>query len=218
MNFELSQIYPITDETISGISHAEQVEKLISGGAEIIQLREKLASPRVFYESAIKSLEIARKHGVKIIINDRVDIALASKADGVHLGQEDLPPKQAREILGPKAIIGLSTHSVGQAVRAINSPIDYLAVGPIFPTHSKENPDAVIGLKGLGQIRSRIGAFPLVAIGGINSDNVLSVFDAGADSVAMIGALLSDPIMIGERTRSFIRIKQQTEGLELKTS
>jgi len=206
LKFHLPGVYPITDERISSLSHFEQVKRLISGGAEIIQLREKFGSPREFYESAVKSLEIARAHGCKIIINDRVDIALAAGADGVHLGQDDLPPEKARGILGPHAIIGFSTHSAGRAIHAMSLPIDYIAIGPIFTTCSKESPDEVVGLEGLKAVRSHVGDFALVAIGGINADNLLAVLQAGAGSAAMIGAIISDPAMIEERLRHLIRI------------
>lgn len=197
------KIYPITDTRISQISHAEQCLKLIEGGAKFIQLREKYALSDEFYEEAKKALEIARRHDVKIIINDRVDIALALKADGVHLGQNDLPPEKVRKILGQNAIIGFSTHSVGQALEALKLPIDYIAVGPVFDTSTKKNPDKVIGLEGLKKVRKVIGEFPLVAIGGINFGNFKDIFDAGADSVAIISRLISDADKITENFRKF---------------
>ena len=199
MNFELPTIYPITDTRISGISHAEQIERLAAGGATLIQLREKHASPAEFFDAAEKAMNVARKLGVKIIINDRVDIALALQADGVHLGQDDLSPREARTLLSESAIIGYSTHSVEQAIEAIKLPIDYIAIGPAFETTTKLNPDAVVGLDGLRRVRNAIGKFPLVAIGGINLANLRSVFDGGADSAAMIGALLSDADDISQR-------------------
>ena len=201
MNFELPTIYPITDTRISGISHAEQIERLAAGGATLIQLREKHALPAEFFDAAEKAMNVARKLGVKIIINDRVDIALALQADGVHLGQDDLSPREARTLLSESAIIGYSTHSVEQAIEAIKLPIDYIAIGPAFETTTKLDPDAVVGLDGLRRIRNAIGKFPLVAIGGINLANLRSVFDAGADSAAIIGALLSDTDEIGRRMR-----------------
>ena len=140
LNLELPNIYPITDVLISGLSHAEQVERLIAGGASLIQLREKHASPREFYESASHAVKIAKELNIHVIINDRVDIALALDADGVHLGQDDMPPEKAREILGDDAIIGFSTHSVKQAHRALKLPVNYIAIGPIFPTQTKANP------------------------------------------------------------------------------
>ncbi len=207
MNFELPYIYPITDTRISGLSHAEQVERLIAGGATLIQLREKDASPAEFLDAAIRAINVARPHGVKILINDRVDIALAAKADGVHLGQDDLPPEKARAILGADAVIGFSTHTVDQAVRAVKLPIDYIAIGPAFATATKADTEPVVGLEGLRQVRDAIGDFPLVAIGGINKDTVSSVFEAGADSAAMIGGILSDAANIEQRIREFLRFR-----------
>jgi thiamine-phosphate pyrophosphorylase len=200
----LPKIYPITDVRLARLSHAGQVERFIKGGAEIIQLREKYASPNEFYESAKKALDVARLHKVKIIINDRVDIALALGADGVHLGQDDLPPEQARKILGENAIIGFSTHNVKQAVSAVKLPINYLAIGPIFATKTKENPDEIVGIESIEKVRQAIGNFPLVAIGGFTSENFQDVLDAGADSVAIISYLFSDAEKIAEKMRILI--------------
>ncbi len=201
--FELPKIYPITDRRISGLSHAEQVEKLIAGGVRFIQLREKHLAPKDFYSEAEKALAFARARNAKIIINDRVDLALALKADGVHLGQDDLPPVEARKILGESAIIGFSTHSVEQAIAAVKFPVDYIAIGPIFETSTKENPDAVVGIEGLRQVRKSIGAFPLVAIGGITQENARLCLEAGADSVAVISCLLNEPEKIAQKTDTF---------------
>lgn len=209
MNFELPKIYPITDTRVSRISHGEQVEKLIAGGATLIQLREKHMSPGEFRHAAIEAISVAREHGVKIIINDRIDVALAVAADGVHLGQDDLPPEEARKILGENAIIGFSTHTIDQAVRAIKLPVDYIAIGPAFKTNTKLDPDAVIGLEILRQVRNAIGDFPLVAIGGINEANLQSVFAAGADSAAIIAAIVSDASAIEQRTRDFLALGHQ---------
>lgn len=199
----LPRIYPITDTRISRLSHAEQVEKLIDGGARLIQLREKYGAARDFFDDAAKALETARKHGVIIIINDRVDIALALGADGVHLGQDDLPPAEARKILGTSAIIGFSTHNLRQALEAVEFPIDYVAAGPVFPTKTKENPESVVGFDAIKNIRKEIGDFPLVAIGGITSADVFDVLESGADSVAVIGDLLSRPDRISEKFKEF---------------
>jgi thiamine-phosphate pyrophosphorylase len=200
----LPKIYPITDTRLTSLSHAEQVEKLSDGGTRFIQLREKYASPRDFYEDAKSAIEIARRNGVKIIINDRVDIALALKADGVHLGQDDLPPAKARAILGEKAIIGFSTHSLEQAIEAARLPVDYIAIGPVFSTQTKENPDETVGLEGVKTVREAIGDFPLVAIGGITPENFQAVFEAGADSLAIIKAVLFPPHKIEENLHSFL--------------
>ena len=192
MKFILPKIYPITDARISGLSHVEQVRRLIAGGARLIQLREKHAGAGEFFDAAVESIAVAREQGVKVIINDRVDIALATGADGVHLGQDDLLPGDARRLLGEHAVIGFSTHSLEQAEAAIESPVDYLAIGPIFSTTTKENPDPVVGIDGLMAVRKAIGDFPLVAIGGITRSNARSVLGEGAVSVAIISDLISN--------------------------
>ncbi len=199
----LPKIYPISDTRITKLSHAEQVKILVEGGAKFIQLREKYLSPREFYAQAEDAIKFARKTDTKIIINDRVDIALALKADGVHLGQDDLPPESARKILGKKAIIGFSTHSVGQAIQAAKLPIDYIAIGPVFATKTKENPDEIVGTEGVKRVRKAIGNFPLVAIGGINSGNFREIFSSGADSLAIISEILSPPEKIIENLKKF---------------
>ncbi len=187
--FQLPRVYPLTDVQLSGLSHAEQVRLLSFGGASLIQLREKRMPALEFYEQA----RAAQQYGVQLIINDRVDIALATGADGVHLGQDDLPPEAARKLLGPQAIIGYSTHNVDQAISATKLPIDYLAIGPIFSTTTKSDTAPVLGLDGLRAARDAVGGFPLVAIGGISLNNARDVIDAGADSVAVISALLTAP-------------------------
>ena len=185
---QLPRVYAITDTQISGLSHADQVRLLADGGATLVQLREKTLPALDFYREAKAAAEIS---GVRIIINDRVDVALAINAAGVHLGQDDLPPEAARKLLGDDAIIGYSTHSVAQAQLAARLPIDYIAIGPIFQTTTKANPDPVVGLDGIRAVRDSIGDVPLVAIGGITAENAASVIEAGADSVALISALLS---------------------------
>lgn len=185
--FGSTHLYPITDQHISGLSHAEQVVLLNSCGATLIQLREKIDPPLKFFEQAESAVRVARDLGAKIIINDRVDIALAVKADGVHLGQEDLPPDEARRILGSEAIIGFSTHTLNQARLAAQMPVDYVAIGPIFSTTTKQSANAPLGLDGLACVREALGAMPLVAIGGITSENIGAVIKAGADVVAVIG-------------------------------
>ncbi|MGH9969824.1 MAG: thiamine phosphate synthase [Pyrinomonadaceae bacterium] len=201
------KIYPLTDAQLTGLSHAEQVAKLSDGGAGLIQLREKHLPPKEFYNQAEAALRVARKRGVRIIINDRVDLALALAADGVHLGQDDLPPEAARRLLGNRAIIGFSTHNLEQARRAADLPIDYLAIGPIFATSSKPNPDPIVGLEGLRKVRQTVGNFQLVAIGGITEENIRGVFEAGADAAAVITAILRQPTEIVERTKTFLSLR-----------
>jgi len=208
----LPRLYPITDTLISGLSHAKQVERLAAGGASFIQLREKRASPREFYEAALEALSVARRLSVRIIINDRVDIAMAVGADGVHLGQTDIPPEKARKLLGEKRIIGFSTHTLKQALEADSMPVDYIAIGPVFQTPSKENPDEIVGLEMNSEVRRNI-AKPLVAIGGITMQSARAAIDAGADSVAVISDLLSTPD-VSARTRSFVDLLSSSRAVK----
>jgi thiamine-phosphate pyrophosphorylase len=201
----LPQIYPITDRRLTGLAHAEQVARLCEGGATLIQLREKQLTPREFYLEAADALRVARSYGARIIINDRADIALAVGADGLHLGQDDLRPDAARRVLGDDAVVGFSTHNAEQAAEAALLPVSYVAIGPVFKTASKENPDPVVGLDTLRRVRSISEGIPLVAIGGITRANARAVLAAGADSLAVIGAVLSpDPADITRRMRDFL--------------
>ena len=171
---------------------------MIAGGASLVQLREKQLPALQFYEEAKAVMLVAEREGVQVIINDRIDIALAVGAHGVHLGQDDMPPEAARRLLGPEAIVGYSTHNVEQALMALTLPIDYVAIGPIFGTSSKADTAPTLGLEGLRAVRRVVGAVPLVAIGGISLGNAAEVIEAGADSVAVISALVSDPSRITE--------------------
>ena len=204
-HFRLPRVYALTDVQLSEISHAEQVELLNAGGATLIQLREKQMPALEFYEQAKAAAAVAERLAVHLIINDRVDVALAVGARGVHLGQDDLPPEEARKLLGPNAIIGYSTHNIDQALAAVKLPIDYLAIGPIFPTSTKTNISPLLGLEGLRTVRRAIGNFPLVAIGGITLANARETIEAGADSVAVISALLHDPNRITANTQALIQ-------------
>jgi len=210
MRLELPKLYPITDARLTGLSHAEQLRRMSDGGATLVQLREKHLSPREFYGEVEEALSVARARGVRLIVNDRADIAFALCADGVHLGQEDLPPAAARELLGDQSVIGFSTHNIEQARAAARLPVSYIAIGPIFPTVSKENPAAVVGIDGLRRVRAIVGEIPLVAIGGITLENVEEVFKAGADSVAVINLLLASPTEIETRTMEMLSLTQQT--------
>jgi len=206
VSFHLPKIYPITDTTLSSLSHAEQVKRLIAGGATFIQLREKSNSVRAFCADAAEAISIARSAGASVIINDRVDVALALGADGVHLGQADMPVAAARRLLGDGAIIGFSTHNIEQVKAALDLPINYLAFGPIFPTQSKRNPDPVAGLDALGIIKSLNSRLPVVAIGGIDKSNVAEVWSAGADSAAIISAIVAEPAQIARNVRDFLSL------------
>ena len=202
----LPKIYPITDTRISGLTHMEQVRRLANGGATFIQLRDKVTPAGEFFRTASRAVDFAGSVGLKIIINDRVDIAIALYADGVHLGQDDLPPLHARRLLGDGRIIGFSTHTIEQVRAALKLPVDYIAFGPIFGTSTKENPDPVVGLDGLRAARDIAKDVPLVAIGGITRSNVADVIAAGADSAAIISELLSSPDDITQTTEDVLRL------------
>jgi thiamine-phosphate pyrophosphorylase len=199
MTISLPRIYPITDTIVSGLSHTEQVERLIDGGATFIQLRDKHAAPKDFLRDAEAALAVARRNNVRIIINDRVDIAMAIDADGVHLGQSDMPLDAARSLLRPQAIIGFSTHNIAQVELAATLSADYVAFGPIFVTHTKHDHEPAVGLNLLRSVKRILGSTPLVAIGGLSDENLHSVLDAGADSVAVISDLLKEPSKMAEK-------------------
>jgi thiamine-phosphate pyrophosphorylase len=206
MTFKLPVIYPITSRELSGLAHIEQIRQFAAAGCRFVQIREKSGSSREFYDAVVGSLTIAKEFGMTVIANDRVDVAIAAGAHGVHLGQDDLSPAIARKLLGDKAIIGYSTHSVEQAIAASAMPVDYIAVGPVFSTSTKEDPDPVIGLAGIRTIREAVGPVQIVAIGGIGLNNVAEVIAAGADSAAVISDLYLDPGEIGARYETLANV------------
>ena len=195
-NFE-NKLYVITESSISkGRTNEDVVKEAIKGGAEIIQLREKQWDKNKIREEAIKLLRICRKNNVIFIVNDYVDIALEIGADGVHLGQSDMPVSEARKICGNKLIIGLSTHSIEQAVKADKEDVDYITIGPIFRTRAK---DYTVGTGIIKEIANKINK-PLIAIGGINKNNIDDVLSQGAKSVAVISAVVAaDNISVAAR-------------------
>ena len=209
----LPKLYAITDTELSNCSHVEIVERLLAGGARLIQLRDKEANAKDMFEAAQACLKLTRAAGATLIINDRVDIALAADADGVHLGQDDLTVAEARALLGPNKIIGVSTHSLAQVKAALLTSANYLAVGPIFPTTTKANPDPVVGLELLRQAR-RLTPLPLVGIGGITPETAPEVLLAGAQSVAVISALYPTPssLSLAENFAQAMRAKPAIEG------
>jgi len=185
----LPGLYVIIDtQALKGRRHIEVAQQVIQGGAKTIQLRDKLGSKKELLPIAQQLKNLCTDKGVLFIVNDYLDLALASDADGLHLGQTDLPIKVARQLLPIGKILGGSTTSVDQAITAESEGADYIAVGSIYPTPSKETAK-VIGLDGLRQIRQAV-TLPLVAIGGITQDNAAEVMVAGADSVAVISAIL----------------------------
>lgn len=187
-------LYAIVD-TAYAAKPVDAAEALLQGGATLLQYRHKGAFERRHWEHCCRIAEIAHQAGAIFLVNDRTDIAMMSGADGVHLGQEDLPPEAARPLLGPGKIIGYSTHNPSQVRAGDALPVDYLAIGPVFATRTKENPDPVVGLEGVAAAR-RETSKPLVAIGGITHENAVSVRTAGADSVAVVGAILAAPDIV----------------------
>jgi len=186
---QLSGLYVIIDtQALEGRSHVEAATQAIRGGAKTIQLRDKLLSTKELLPIAQELKKLCAEHNVLFIINDYLDLVLAADADGLHLGQDDLPIKVARKLLPIDKIIGSSTTTVDRAVAVESEGADYIAVGSIYPTPSKETAK-VVGLDRLRQIRQAV-TLPLVAIGGITKDNVGEVMTAGANSVAIISAIL----------------------------
>jgi thiamine-phosphate pyrophosphorylase len=189
-NNAIPRLYAIIDPAqAGGRPPLEIATELLAAGVRLIQYRDKNASSGELYSIAAPLAKCVRRAGRTLIVNDRADVARAVDADGVHLGQDDLPPESARTLLGPDKLIGYSTHTAAQLAIAHHSPVDYIAFGPIFSTNSKKNPDAVVGLEGLREAR-KLTRKPLVAIGGITLENARDVIEAGADSVAIIRALI----------------------------
>jgi thiamine-phosphate pyrophosphorylase len=199
----LPRLYAITDDRRS-VSHVEQARAFASAGVRLIQIRAKHASGRDLYAMVVAALEAVRGTGALLVVNDRVDVAVAAGADGVHVGQDDLPVTAARELIGRDRILGVSTHSLQQASKANALPVDYVAYGPVFSTGSKENPDPIVGLNGVAEARAILEK-PLVAIGGISLERAPSVVDAGADSVAVISDLWDDSSISNDRVASYLR-------------
>lgn len=184
-------LYVVTDEMLShGKSHAEIASEAVAGGASIIQLRDKTASSLKLFSDAKKIAEICRGKAI-FIVNDRIDIALASGADGVHLGQDDIPADAARKICGENFLIGVSVGSLAEAEKAAADGADYVAVSPVYSTASKADAGAGHGLSLVSEIRKAFPAMPLVGIGGLNKDNAAEAVAAGLDSVAVISAVVS---------------------------
>jgi thiamine-phosphate pyrophosphorylase len=187
------RLYPIVDAAWFSSTEdlANCAEELLAGGCTLLQYRNKRGDSRVMLEQA---RELKKRVGgaVKLIMNDRADLCLAADFDGVHVGQDDLSPESVRGIIGPDRWLGVSTHNPEQLQEAGHTSADYLAIGPVFSTFSKEKPDPVVGLEGVRRAR-QLTRKPLVAIGGITRANAASVIEAGADSLAVISELLREP-------------------------
>jgi thiamine-phosphate pyrophosphorylase len=176
-------------------------EEIAAAGCTLLQYRNKSGNARQMLNE-VQELRARMGAGIKLIMNDRADLCLAAGFDGMHVGQDDLSPEAARRIIGPARWLGVSTHNAAQLVEADQTSADYLAIGPVFATSSKANPDPVVGLEGIRRARE-LARKPLVAIGGITRANARSVIEAGADAVAVISDLLLDP---GKSAEEFLRI------------
>jgi thiamine-phosphate pyrophosphorylase len=190
----LPRVYPILDtESLDrcGMAMETAAAAFLEGGAGILQIRHKTHWTRDFFATARTVARLCRENGTPLIVDDRADFALLLEA-GLHVGQDDLAPRDARKLIGPDATLGYSSHNMAQLAAAGGEPVDYVAIGPIFATSSKRNPDPVVGVEEIRRCRSLIEK-PLVAIGGITLENAGGVWAAGADSVAIIAGLLPDP-------------------------
>jgi thiamine-phosphate pyrophosphorylase len=200
---QLPRLYPILDAAcFSAASEMfNAAEQLAAAGCTLLQYRDKSGNARQMLDQA-RELRTRLPANIKLIMNDRADLCLAAGFDGLHIGQDDLSPESARRIIGPTRWLGVSTHNPEQLAEADKTSADYVAIGPIFATTSKANPDPVVGLEGLRRARE-LTHKPLVAIGGITRANARSVTDAGADAVAVISDLLLDPRKSAEE---FLRV------------
>jgi thiamine-phosphate pyrophosphorylase len=189
----LPRLYPILDTALLAQRRCGVIAAagaMLAGGARILQFRHKGHYSRSVFGDAEQVAKLCRRAGAIFVIDDRADIAVLLDA-GLHVGQDDLPPQDARRLVGPGRLLGFSTHNEAQLRAAATEPVDYVAFGPVFGTMSKEKPDPVVGVEELRKLRT-IEARPLVAIGGITRENALAVLDAGADSVAVISDLLPE--------------------------
>ena len=209
------RLYLVTDRDLSGGRAIEDVvAAAVRGGVTAVQLREKNCSTREFIELGWVLKRLLAPLRIPLIVNDRVDVALAVGADGVHIGQQDMDCACARRLLGPAAVIGLSIETVEQARAAVSLDLDYLGVGPVFPTATKLDAAPALGLSGLAEVRA-ISARPIVAIGGIALANVRSAMEAGADGIAVVSAICAaaDPELAARELRQAIdaarKIRQQ---------
>ena len=204
--FVLPHLYPILDAEIlaaHGISLAVFAGDLRAAGVTLLQYRDKNGSPQQVLRAAAILRDAFSGSGCKLILNDRADLAVLANFDGVHVGQGDLSPEDARRVVGPNRIVGVSTHTDEQVRIADQSSADYIAIGPVFATATKLNPDPVVGLEGVRRARS-LTTKPLVAIGGITRANARSVIDSGADSIAVISALFAPNESPDQLVRDFL--------------
>ena len=201
-------VYPIVDAArLRGRDAACVVDTLARAGARLVQLRVKGLADRPWLALARAALAAARASGTRLVVNDRADIARLVGADGLHVGQDDLTGTAARQVVGPEMLLGVSTHHLDQLAAAAAEPVDYVAIGPVFATASKDNPDPVVGLEMVRRARA-VTSRPLVAIGGITRANARSVVEAGADGVAVISDLMDAP----DLARAFTELAAAIRG------
>jgi thiamine-phosphate pyrophosphorylase len=204
------RLYALVDPAVAGGRRPADLAGMIAGSATLVQLRDKRGSTRAMVEEARSLRGVLEPAGVPLLINDRVDVALAAEADGVHIGQDDMSVADARLLLGRTAIVGLSIKTVQQAQAAPLELLDYVAIGAVYGTTSKDNTSTPIGIGGLRAIVQAVLArktiFPICAIAGINADNAAEVIAAGADGVAVISALslASDPAQAARDLRAVV--------------
>jgi thiamine-phosphate pyrophosphorylase len=211
MNLVIPPLYAILDPSLLTTSVIILAETLAESGVELIQYRNKNASSRELFETCLRLSTAMVQRGVRFIVNDRPDIALLAGAGGVHVGQEDLGVEEARAICGPQRWVGVSTHTLEQVAAADRTSADYVAFGPIFPTTTKQNPDAVVGTDLLRRAR-QMTRKPLVAIGGITLERAAEVYAAGADSLAVVRDLIfaTSP---GERAHEYFEVAASAKSL-----
>jgi len=204
MRLVLPRLYVILDAALLSIPETDCARQLVDAGVRLVQYRDKTASSRELFESAKRLSAELLPRGVTFIVNDRPDVAALSGASGVHVGQEDLGVEEARAVVGTGKMVGISTHNRGQFEQAAATSADYIAVGPIFSTSTKLNPDPVVGTEFIRNVRA-LTEKPIVAIGGITLERATDVVGAGADSVAVISDILraSRP---GERARQYVEV------------
>lgn len=200
-------LYAIIDPALASVAALQLAESLASAGVTLIQLRDKQGTPRAIYVQACEIAAFSAKSGVRFIVNDRPDIAAMCGAGGVHVGQDDVPVEAARALCAKPLWVGVSTHNLAQLRDADGTSADYIAVGPVFPTGTKANPDPVVGLEFIRAARQATRK-PLVAIGGITVESAADVFRAGADSVAVIGDLVAAPDPAG-RAREYLKVADE---------
>ena len=203
MRLVLPRLYVILDAALITSPEGACALSLAEAGVRLLQYRDKRAQARQYLDSSRQLVKLLMPRGVSLIVNDRPDVAFLAGAKGVHVGQEDLDVEQARRVAGADKLIGVSTHNLEQFERAMASSADYIAVGPVYTTSTKANPDPVVGVDFLRRVRPLTDK-PIVAIGGITPERAVPVIEAGADSVAVISGILRAPDP-GQRARLYIK-------------